>query len=64
MLANMCSHILTTVRPISVKMVEVAQTWSMDTAVCVLRDTQALTAKQVMPTVINHYIVYNYAYNN
>ena len=49
---------LTTASPIGVKMAEVALTWSMDTAVCVQQDTQALTAKQVRPTIINHCIVY------
>ena len=55
MFANMCSQILTTASPICVKMAEVALTWSMDTAVCVLRDTQALTAKQVRLTIVDHY---------
>ena len=40
-------QILTTASQIDVKTAEVALTWSMDTAVCVLQDTQALTAKQV-----------------
>ena len=47
MFTNICSQILTTASPIGVKMAEFALTWSMDTAVCVKRDTQALTAKQV-----------------
>ena len=55
--ANICSQILTTARPICVKMAEVARTWSMDTAVCVLRDTQALTAKQVRLTILDHYSI-------
>ena len=49
---------MATASPIGVKMAEVALTWSMDTAVRVLRDTQALTAKQVRLTMnIDHYIV-------
>ena len=51
--ANICSQILTTASQIGVKMAEVAPTWSMDTAVCVKQDTQALTAKQVK-LIINH----------
>ena len=50
--ANICSQILTTASQICVKIAEVALTWSMDTAVCVLRDTQERTAKQVRSTVI------------
>ena len=35
-------------------MAEVALTWSMDTAVFVLQDIQAVTAKQVRLTIINN----------
>ena len=58
--ANICSQILTTASPIGVKMAEVALNWLMDTAVCVKLDTQALTAKQVRPTVIDHSSIHSF----
>ena len=53
----MMLQVLTTASPIRANMAVSALTMVMATRVLALRDTQALTAKQVSPTAINQYLI-------